>query len=172
MVNQEYIDYCDMESIQIRPKTAADAEWAEAFLKNQSNRAHLMASADECITLPALIAEVDGEPIGLLVYQHQNDVCHIVSLNVSRKRIGVGESLLNRLEAEASAKACKKLLCVVTNDNLNALRFLQKRAFHLAELRVGAIDARRKQNPTIQLTGEHGIPLRDELILEKKLKAG
>jgi DNA-3-methyladenine glycosylase I len=161
-----------MGSVNIRSKTAADAQWAEAFLKSQSNRAHLITTIDEIIALPGLIAEVDGEPIGLLVYQHQNDVCHIVSLNVSRKRMGVGESLLKRLEAEVSAKACKKLLCVVTNDNLNALRFLQKREFHLAELRVGAIDARRKQNPTIQLTGEHGIPLRDEVILEKKLKVG
>ncbi|MFQ3596966.1 MAG: GNAT family N-acetyltransferase [Chloroherpetonaceae bacterium] len=162
-----------MDSIQIRPKTTADAEWAEAFLNSQSSDAHLptFAGITNILSLPAWIAEVDGEPVGLLAYHVQSDACHIVSLHVSRKRMGVGESLLVSLEAEAQAKGCKKLTCVIGNDNLNALRFLQKRAFHLSDLRVGAIDVRRKQNPKIQLTGEHGIPLRDELILEKSLNA-
>jgi ribosomal protein S18 acetylase RimI-like enzyme len=160
-----------MESIQIRPKTAADAEWAEGFLKKQANGTYLPELANETrsSTLHGWVAEIKDEPVGLLLCNYQGDVCHIVSLNVLRKRMGIGESLLNRLESEARAKGCKKLTCVIGNDNLNALRFLQKRAFRLAELRIGAIDAQRKQNPTIQLTGEHGIPLRDELILEKVL---
>ncbi len=162
-----------MESIQIRPKTAADAEWTASFLKSQSNGAYLPAfdSETNLQSLPAWIAEMDGEPVGLLMYQYQNDTCHIVHFQVSRKRMGVGESLLGMLETEAVASACKKITCVVWNDNLNALRFLQKRAFHLAELRVGAIDARRKHDPTIPTTGEYGIPLRDELVLEKYLTA-
>lgn len=164
----------NMEPIQIRPKTAADMEWVEVFLNSQSNDAHLLALDGEIniLSLPAWIAEVDSEPVGLLTYYVQNGACNIVSLNVSRKRMGIGESLLASLEAEARAKACEKLTCIIRNDNLNALRFLQKRAFHLAELRVGAIDMRRKQNPKIQLTGEYGIPLRDELVLEKPLKVG
>ncbi len=160
-----------MEFIQIRPKTAADVEWAETFLKHQSNGAHLLSYVGETdlSSLPAWIAEVDGEPVGLLLCHFQNDVCHIVSFNVRRKRMGVGESLLNCVESQAAAVGCKKLTCVISNDNLNALRFLQKRDFHLVAIRARAIEERRKHNPTIQLTGEHGIPLRDELILEKDL---
>jgi ribosomal protein S18 acetylase RimI-like enzyme len=160
-----------MNSIQIRPKTSADVEWAEAFLKHPFNPVHLsiVSAAMNILSLTGWIAEIDGEPVGLLLCRFQNDVCHIVHLYVSRKRMGVGESLLNHVESQATAARCKKLTCVIGNDNLNALRFLQKRAFRLAELRIGAIDAQRKQNPTIQLTGEHGIPLRDELILEKVL---
>ncbi len=160
-----------MESIQIRPKTAADEAWAIDFLKCQSNGTYLpkLFSEKSLSNFLALVAEIDGEPVGLLPYHIQNDACHVVSLNVSRKRMGVGESLLNRLEAEALAHACKKLICTISNDNLNALRFLQKRAFHLVELRVGIIDAWRKQQPTLPVIGEHGIPLRDELILEKDL---
>lgn len=160
-----------MESIHIRPKTDADAEWAANFLKNQSSDAHLPehVKASDVFTFPALIAEVDGEPVGLLAYERQGDESHIVSLHVSRKRIGIGESLLNQLEAEARAKGCKKIKCVVANDNLNALRFLQKREFRLAELRAGAIEERRKQGASVPLKGDNGIPLRDELVLEKKL---
>ncbi len=161
-----------MESIQIRPKTDADMQWAEDFLKKQSNGAPLLAFTSQMsiASLPAWIAEVDGDPVGLLLYHYENDICQIVSLHVSRKRMGIGESLLTNLESEAKAKHCKKMTCTIANDNLNALRFLQKRGFQLAELRVGAIDIRRQQNPTLQLIGEHGIPLRDELILEKHLK--
>ncbi|MGQ9805180.1 MAG: GNAT family N-acetyltransferase [Chlorobiales bacterium] len=160
-----------MKSIQIRPKTANDDEWAKSFLNSQSNNAHLPAFAEEMsyLSLPAWIAELDGEPVGLLIYHYQSNVCHIVSFHVSRKRMGVGESLLNRLEVEAKSRSCKEITCAVGNDNLNALRFLQKRGFHLAELRVGAIDARRKLYPAIPITGEYGIPLRDELVLAKSL---
>jgi ribosomal protein S18 acetylase RimI-like enzyme len=163
-----------MDSIQIRPKSADDTEWAMSFLKSHSSDAHLptLTSEASILSFPAWIAEVDGEPVGLLMYHYQNATCNIVSLHVSRKRMGVGEGLLTHLEAEARAKACEKLTCVVGNDNLNALRFLQKRAFHLAELRAGVIEARRKQNSSIALTGEHGIPLRDELVLEKNLTVG
>lgn len=160
-----------MKSIQIRSKTANDNEWAKAFLNSQSNNAHLPAFSEETshLSLPAWIAEVDDEPVGLLMYDFQNGACNIISLHVSRKRIGVGESLLNRLEVEAKSKSCKEITCAVGNDNLNALRFLQKRGFHLVELRVGAIEARRKLHPAVPITGEYGIPLRDELVLAKKL---
>jgi len=160
-----------MESILIRPKTAADEAWAVGFLKCQFNGTYLpeFFSEKSLSNFLALVAEIDGEPVGLLTYHIQSDACHIVSLNVSRKRIGVGESLLNRLEAEALAHACKKLICTISNDNLNALRFLQKRDFHLVAIRADAIEERRRQNPTIQLKGEYGIPLRDELVLERDL---
>jgi DNA-3-methyladenine glycosylase I len=161
-----------MESIQIRPKTAADAEWAEGFLKKQANGTYLpeLANGTSSSTLHGWVAEIKDEPVGLLMYHFQNNTCNIISFYVSRKRMGIGEGLLTRLETEARDKVCERLICVVGNDNLNALRFLQKRAFHLTELRVGAVEARRKQNPSIQLTGEYGIPLRDELVLEKNLR--
>jgi|YNPMSStandDraft_2_1061718.scaffolds.fasta_scaffold03064_3 GNAT superfamily N-acetyltransferase len=160
-----------MDSIQIRSKTAADDEWVAEFLNRQLNGTYLPEPFGErgISTLPGLVAEIDGEPVGLLTYQYQNNECCIVSLHVIRKRMGIGESLLKRLESEASANACTKLICTVSNDNLNALRFLQKRDFHLVAVKSHAIDEQRKHNPTIKLTGEHGIPLRDELILIKDL---
>ncbi len=59
---------------------------------------------------------------------------------------------------------------VTTNDNVNALRFYQRRGFWLCELRAGAVDASRARlKPVIGTVGEHGIPLRDELELELRL---
>ena len=60
--------------------------------------------------------------------------------------------------------------CITTNDNVDALRFYQRRGFVLTALRPGAVDqARRSLKPEIPLVGDHDIPLRDELELERTL---
>jgi hypothetical protein len=52
-----------------------------------------------------------------------------------------------------------------TNDNVDALRFYQRRGFRLAALRPGAVDRSRLRKPEIPRTGDFGIPLRDEIDL-------
>jgi hypothetical protein len=60
------------------------------------------------------------------------------------------------------------MLVVTTNDNTDALRFYQQRGFTLAGLRPGAVtDSRTRLKPEIPPVGEHGIPLRDEVLLER-----
>jgi len=55
---------------------------------------------------------------------------------------------------------------VTTNDNVDALRFYQRRGFHISAVRPGAVDhARTHLKPTIPSTGSHGIPIRDEIEL-------
>jgi ribosomal protein S18 acetylase RimI-like enzyme len=61
------------------------------------------------------------------------------------------------------------LFLVTTNDNTPALRFYQKRGFVLSALRPNAIAENRKVKPEIPLTGQDGIPIRDELELEMHL---
>ncbi len=57
---------------------------------------------------------------------------------------------------------------VTTNDNLDALRFYQRRGFTIAEIRRRAVDeSRRTLKPTIPDVGCFGIPVRDEIILER-----
>lgn len=52
------------------------------------------------------------------------------------------------------------------DDNLNALRFYQKRGFVLVAIYRNALDIARKLKPEIPLIGNDGIPLRDEIELE------
>jgi ribosomal protein S18 acetylase RimI-like enzyme len=60
-----------------------------------------------------------------------------------------------------------RIWLVTTNDNVDALRFYQRRGFRLRALRPGAVDeARRLLKPRIPATGIYGIELRDELELE------
>ena len=63
---------------------------------------------------------------------------------------------------------CRRLHVVTTNDNVDALRFYQKRGSCCAS--CGATrSAGRRLKPTIPWLGAHGIPLRDELELERVL---
>jgi ribosomal protein S18 acetylase RimI-like enzyme len=83
---------------------------------------------------------------------------------------GVGTALLEGLEDDARAHGAERVWLVTTNDNVDALRFYQRRGYRLVALRPGAVDAaRREHKPSIPETGDHGIPLRDELELEKRL---
>lgn len=83
---------------------------------------------------------------------------------------GVGRALL---EAGASAlrrAGVRRAWLVTTNDNLAALALYQKAGWRMAAVRPGAIDeARRTIKQSIPEVGEHGIPLRDELELEREL---
>ena len=58
---------------------------------------------------------------------------------------------------------------LTTNDNLDALRLYQRHRFRLVEVRPGAVDLARRAKPSIPAVGAYGIPLRDELILERDL---
>jgi hypothetical protein len=102
-----------------------------------------------------------------VTYQQHEDGVEIVYLEARAKHIGVGTRLVEEV-AETSGTA--QLWVVTTNDNLDALRFYQRRGFRLAQLRTGAVDASRETlKPEIPLVGTHEIPLRDELELEMTL---
>jgi ribosomal protein S18 acetylase RimI-like enzyme len=59
---------------------------------------------------------------------------------------------------------------VTTNDNVEALRFYQRRGFRLVLIRAGAVDrSRERLKPEIPKTGAYDIPLRDEVELEMTL---
>lgn len=62
-------------------------------------------------------------------------------------------------------RPCPQVLWLVTtNDNVDAIRFYQRRGFRLSALRPGAVEeARRDLKAEIPEVGGYGIPMRDEL---------
>jgi hypothetical protein len=70
----------------------------------------------------------------------------------------------------AVAAGCRHYWVVTTNDNVDALRFYQRRGFRLTTIRCGAVDqSRRTLKPQIPVIGDYGIPLRDEIELAQDL---
>src|SRR3954452_2016747 len=117
--------------------------------------------------LPAFLAEIDGEPAGLLTYRVDGEELEVVTVDSYREGAGVGTALLGAAEAEARRQGCRRLWLITTNDNLHALRFYQRRGMRLVAVHAGGVDEARKLKPEIPEFGHDGIPLRDELELER-----
>lgn len=115
--------------------------------------------------LPGYIAERSGRLVGLLTYDIAGDMLEIVTLNAIERRAGIGTLLIDAAVQAARRAGCQEIRLTTTNDNVDALRFYQRRGFRLAELRPGAVDRSRRDKPEIPRTGDYGIPLRDEIDL-------
>ncbi len=141
---------------------AITAEWfgAETIV----SRGHVHRPAE----LPGFIAWEGGQRLGLAAYRLANRECELVMLAAQQQWRGIGSRLLAAVEEIARQAACRRLWLITTNDNVDALRFYQRRGFHLTALHVDALRKSRRLKPGIPETGEYDIPLRDELELEKR----
>jgi len=119
--------------------------------------------ADE---LPGFIAIQDSKPAGLITYDIVGEQCEIVTMNSLVEGKGIGSALIDAVKNVAVTAGCKRLWLITTNDNTAALRFWQKRGFRLAAAHRNAIEKSRLLKPEIPLTGNDGIPIRDEIELE------
>jgi ribosomal protein S18 acetylase RimI-like enzyme len=152
--------------VLIREYRASDRAWADAFMQEfggalQARRGELL----DVLGLDGFVAERDGEPLGLATYRLEDGECELAFIAAFERHSGIGTALLDALLQAVSG--CERIWLVTTNDNLEALRFYQRRGFVLSALRPGAVDrARVELKPQISKVGEFGIPLRDELELE------
>lgn len=168
-------DDMDPGALQLRVRLAApdDREWIRLVLRHRWNGPRIVTRGvvHDADRLPALIAEANGERIGLATFRLAPPECELITLDSMLPARGVGSALLERVADAAREAGCLRLWLVTTNDNLPALRFYQKRGFALAGLHRGALDESRRLKPTIPLIGRDGIPLRDELELERALQS-
>src|SRR3954471_9186723 len=152
--------------VELRMVSAGDPA-AAAFLQERgmavvARRGELV----DALTRPAMTAGNGDRLAGVLSYELGPVECEILTLYVARRWAGVGSALLRAVTDLATDAGCRRCLVVTTNDNVDALRFYQRRGFHLTTIRCGAVDeARRFLKPGMPLAGEYGIPLRDELEL-------
>jgi len=82
---------------------------------------------------------------------------------------GIGSKLMNEVELLAKQKGINKIKLITTNDNLQALKFYQKRGYRIVRVITDAVVKAREIKPSIPLIGNDGIPLNDELELVKIL---
>lgn len=108
--------------------------------------------------------------MGLLTYNIENEECEIITLNSLIENIGIGTYLLRSLESFMQSKKVKRIWVITTNDNLDALRFYQKKGFRIKAIYTDAIKESRKLKPEIPILGFYDIEIRDEIEIEKKLK--
>ncbi len=122
--------------------------------------------------LPGFIAFHTGAEdnwLGLTTYNIHDNQCEIVTIDSLSPTTGVGTALLSAVKQVAIKAGCNRLWLITTNDNLDALRFYQRRGFVLVMVHRNAVTRSRKLKPEIPEVGAYGIPLRDEIELEMVL---
>ena len=157
--------------LAVRPLRANERSWLERQLIQLwgSTRVISRGRVHDAATLPALVCQAGEELVGLATCDIRDGQCELVTLDAFAKGQGIGSALLSAVTKEARRHRCRRLWLITSNDNLDALRFYQRRGLRLAALHRGAIDEARRLKPEIPPVGEHGIRVRDELELELSL---
>jgi ribosomal protein S18 acetylase RimI-like enzyme len=108
-----------------------------------------------------------GEWMGYASYEIDGSSLEILVLESVRENRGVASALIARCVARAIESKLDRVWLITTNDNVDALRFYQRRGFVLVALhRNGVSWSRQNMKPEIPELGFHDIPIRDELELE------
>jgi N-acetylglutamate synthase-like GNAT family acetyltransferase len=160
--------------MQIAPLSTTDKAWVLERTELLFGGTFLVSGdhVHDPTQLPGFIAVQDGERVGLATYHIAGDHCEIVTLDALCQYMGIGSELLLAVEAAARAEGCVRLWSITTNDNLDALRFFQRRGFVMTDVRLDSMQKIRMLKPGIPLVGCYGIPVRDEIELEKPIAAG
>lgn len=166
--------------MEVCPKTGADAAWIGQVLARYwgsplivAGAGHIAGHIIDASRLPALIA---GDRQGLATYAiaaaaADDASAELVTLNALARGQGIGTALIEALVELLAAAGIAELRVSTTNDNLDALRFYQRRGFRLMAVWPGAVDQARNLKPAIPLIGHYGIPIRDRLDLARAIAA-
>ncbi|MGK9044731.1 GNAT family N-acetyltransferase [Mammaliicoccus vitulinus] len=119
--------------------------------------------------LPGIAAYEDGQILGMITYKIYEDHVEIISLDSFLQNKGIGSKLLKSLEQTCEKKQIMRITVITTNDNINALKFYQKRGYRIKQVLPNAVEKARQLKPTIPLVAENGIAIKDEIELEKSL---
>jgi ribosomal protein S18 acetylase RimI-like enzyme len=113
------------------------------------------------------IRAIDGdEVVGCVTWRADPDDWEIVTVDSLGPGLGIGSRLLDAAVELARRSGARRAWLITTNDNLDALRFYQKRGWCICAVHAGAVAASRNLKPSIPEIGHYGIPIRDEIELE------
>jgi ribosomal protein S18 acetylase RimI-like enzyme len=159
----------ELPPVLVREATDADRPRVRDLFERDFGRTKIVAFGElmDVDQMPALVAVAAADSSGALAYRLLGDALHIVALATDPmwQRSGVGGHLVAEAELIARRLALRRLVVATTNDNLPALYFYQRRGYRLTELVVNSVAAHTRQ----EVPGFAGIPVRDEVRLEKRL---
>jgi ribosomal protein S18 acetylase RimI-like enzyme len=161
--------HLELPPVMVRDASAADRVKALELFRNVFRPAQLV-SFGEAISLDdaaAFVAETDQGIAGALAWRPFDGALHILALATDpmHQRAGVGGHLVAEAELLARRQNWPRVIVTITNDNLPALYFYQRRGY-----RVSAIlrDSIASQTQDEKAMGFAGIPIRDEIQLAKE----
>lgn len=155
-------------NFSVRPLTRQDKDWVLGIIRGWGSdfivtRGRKVYAAE----LPGFVAELpDSTTVGLVTYEVIGDQCEIVTLDAFEKFHGIGTALTEQVRDTVASQGCVRLWLITINDNIDAIRFYQKREFSIAAIHVNALEFSRRLKPTIPMYGQHNIPMKDEIEFE------
>jgi len=161
-----------MDEIAIAPVAdEEDESWlADLWRESWGDVIVVSRGRVHCLSdVSALIARQGGKRVGAATYHLEGEAAELTSLNAVTSGKGIGSALIAAVENAVRAAGARRLWLITTNDNVDALRFYQRRGFRLVRLHAGVVDEARRIKPAIPEIGEHCIPIHDEIELEKWL---
>jgi GNAT superfamily N-acetyltransferase len=154
-------------------REAADSERSSAvdLFTRDFGRSGIVAFGQimDLDAVPIIVAEMNGEIAGALAYRLVDAGLHIVALATDPmwQRSGVGGYLVAEAELLARRLEISRVIVSMTNDNLPSLYFYQRRGYVVSEwIPNGAA----RLATSASLVGFGGIPIRDEVRLEKTIE--
>lgn len=117
-------------------------------------------------SLPGFLAFQGEKVSGFLFYTIEGDESEIIVFEAFDKFQGLGTKLLEQYKEKIRTLGIKRTYLMTHNDNLDALRFYQKRGFNICQIHLNSMDAARQKKPSIPVIGDYGIPICHEIDLE------
>jgi ribosomal protein S18 acetylase RimI-like enzyme len=158
-----------LSPVLVHEATDRDRSVVRSLFQRDFGRTRIVAfgevmNVDE---MPALVATIHEEVSGALAYRLHGDGLHVVALATDPmwQRSGVGGHLVAEAELLARRLGLARLVVTTTNDNLPALYFYQRRGYRMTGIVAGSVVAQTGN----AVAGFAGIPIRDEVQLEKPL---
>jgi N-acetylglutamate synthase-like GNAT family acetyltransferase len=170
--NLNYTGKEEVFEIKIRKIKQRDRPWIEKIFKTNWGSDFVITKGEvaHCQELDGFIAEMSGKKEGLITYRVRGGELEIMSLNSLVKEKGTGTALINRTIGFAKKTKIKRIWLITTNDNINAIKFYQRRGFKIVRVYPGAVNLSRRLKPSIPEIGDHGIPISDEIEFEIRLE--
>jgi len=158
-------------TVQVRDAAAADSTFVDVTVTDSWGAPYVVSYGKkyDVRTLPAFIAEQDGERVGLLTYDVSDDGFCVVSLDALVRRRGIGSALLSHATDVARRQGCSRIWLTTSNELIDALTFYLRQGMRLIEVVVDGMDAERRLKPEIPTHADDGTPIRDVWVLEKQL---
>jgi 2-oxo-4-hydroxy-4-carboxy--5-ureidoimidazoline (OHCU) decarboxylase/GNAT superfamily N-acetyltransferase len=162
--------------IRVRDLEPRDHAWVEELIAGESGGTRMVARLGEVIdplTLPGLVAEAGGKPVGVVTIQESPETgMEVLTLHASPRGAGAGTALLETAWQVAAASGHHRLWLVTTNDNLDAIHFYLYRGMRLAAVHADAVTKDRELKPEIaRVNPQNGLPIRDLLEFELRTDA-
>jgi ribosomal protein S18 acetylase RimI-like enzyme len=160
--------HLDLPPVLVREGTASDRAKALELFERDFGPAQLVAygeaiSLDDAATL---VAETEDEIAGALAWRHFDGALHILALATDPmwQRAGVGGHLVAEAELLARRQEQPRVIVTITNDNLPAFYFYQRRGYRVSAILRDSVAAHARDQ---QAVGFAGIPIVDEIQLVK-----